>query len=84
MTKPRVKICCISTIKEAKMAIERGASALGLVGFMPNSSLSNCNTLCHNFLTDKKKSGFIFTIGVVARYLSFSRNSDKSFTVSFF
>lgn len=36
MTKPRVKICCISSIEEAKIAIEHGASALGLVGHMPS------------------------------------------------
>lgn len=33
---PRVKICCISSIEEAKMAIEAGASAIGLVGQMPS------------------------------------------------
>lgn len=36
MTPPRVKICCISSIDEARMAIEYGASALGLVGHMPS------------------------------------------------
>lgn len=36
MTKPKVKICCISSVDEAKMAIEYGASALGLVGNMPS------------------------------------------------
>lgn len=36
MTRPRVKICCINSIEEAKMAIEHGASALGLVGHMPS------------------------------------------------
>lgn len=36
MTRPRVKICCISSIEEAKTAIEAGASALGLVGPMPS------------------------------------------------
>jgi phosphoribosylanthranilate isomerase len=36
MIKPRVKICCISSVDEAKMAIEQGASALGLVGHMPS------------------------------------------------
>ncbi|MDJ0519619.1 MAG: phosphoribosylanthranilate isomerase [Trichodesmium sp. MO_231.B1] len=35
-TKPRVKICCISSIEEAKMAIFHGASALGLVSAMPS------------------------------------------------
>lgn len=36
MTRPRVKICCISSIDEARIAIEFGASALGLVGHMPS------------------------------------------------
>ncbi len=36
MIKPRVKICCISSIEEARMAIEHGAAALGLVGHMPS------------------------------------------------
>jgi len=31
-----VKICCISSIAEARMAIEAGASALGLVSAMPS------------------------------------------------
>lgn len=34
--KPRVKICCISSVIEARLAIECGASALGLVGHMPS------------------------------------------------
>jgi phosphoribosylanthranilate isomerase len=34
--KPRVKICCISSPIEAKMAIEAGAAALGLVAQMPS------------------------------------------------
>lgn len=33
---PRVKICCISSIEEARTAIRSGASALGLVGHMPS------------------------------------------------
>ena len=32
----RVKICCISSIEEAKLAINYGASAVGLVGQMPS------------------------------------------------
>lgn len=32
----RIKICCISSLHEAKMAINHGADALGLVGKMPN------------------------------------------------
>jgi phosphoribosylanthranilate isomerase len=34
--KPRVKICCIASIEEAWMAIEAGASAIGLVSAMPS------------------------------------------------
>lgn len=33
---PRIKICCIASIEEAGLAIELGASALGLVGRMPS------------------------------------------------
>lgn len=36
MKKTHVKICCISSVDEAKMAIDAGASALGLVGPMPS------------------------------------------------
>lgn len=32
----RIKICCISSIHEAKLAIGHGADALGLVGKMPS------------------------------------------------
>jgi phosphoribosylanthranilate isomerase len=33
---PRVKICCIRSVEEATLAIECGASALGLVSQMPS------------------------------------------------
>lgn len=36
MVKPRVKICCVSSVQEAFDAIEMGASALGLVARMPS------------------------------------------------
>jgi len=36
MQRIRVKICCISSIEEAKLATAYGASALGLVGHMPS------------------------------------------------
>ena len=35
-SKPRVKICCIASIEEAWMAIDHGASAVGLVSEMPS------------------------------------------------
>ena len=34
--KPRVKVCCIASVEEAWLAIEHGASALGLVSAMPS------------------------------------------------
>jgi phosphoribosylanthranilate isomerase len=34
--RPRVKICCISSVEEANLAIRHGASALGLVSEMPS------------------------------------------------
>jgi phosphoribosylanthranilate isomerase len=34
--RPRVKICCISSVDEARIAIEHGAAALGLVSAMPS------------------------------------------------
>ncbi|MEY4751619.1 MAG: hypothetical protein RIQ60_3833 [Pseudomonadota bacterium] len=33
---PRIKICCISSVAEAQLAIRLGASALGLVSHMPS------------------------------------------------
>ncbi|HNG90250.1 MAG TPA: phosphoribosylanthranilate isomerase, partial [Saprospiraceae bacterium] len=36
MSKPRVKICCISSVEEARLAVGFGAAALGLVGPMPS------------------------------------------------
>ncbi len=33
---PRVKICCIRSVQEAAMAVDCGASALGLVSHMPS------------------------------------------------
>ncbi len=34
--RPLVKICCIASPKEAAMAIQNGAAAIGLVGKMPS------------------------------------------------
>lgn len=33
---PKVKICCISSVQEAQLAVQYGADALGLVGPMPS------------------------------------------------
>src|SRR6185369_3499991 len=36
VARPRVKICCISNLEEAKLAVRYGASALGVVSHMPS------------------------------------------------
>jgi phosphoribosylanthranilate isomerase len=33
---PRVKVCCIASLQEARMAIAYGTSALGFVSAMPS------------------------------------------------
>jgi phosphoribosylanthranilate isomerase len=35
-TRPRVKICCIATPEEARLAVRSGAAAIGLVSAMPS------------------------------------------------
>lgn len=36
VSKPKVKVCCIASIEEARLAIASGATAIGLVGPMPS------------------------------------------------
>jgi phosphoribosylanthranilate isomerase len=36
MTRIRIKICCISSVREARMAMDAGADALGFVAAMPS------------------------------------------------
>ena len=36
LTRPRVKICCIASVEEARLCVSYGASALGLVSAMPS------------------------------------------------
>lgn len=36
MPEPRVKICCIASVDEARLALQHGAAALGLVSQMPS------------------------------------------------
>ena len=38
MRRTRIKICCIGSIEEARLAIEHGADAIGLVGPMPSGA----------------------------------------------
>ncbi len=36
MMRTRIKVCCISSVEEARLAVAHGADALGLVGAMPS------------------------------------------------
>lgn len=45
---PRIKICCISSEAEAKMAIAAGAAALGLVAEMPSGPGVISDSLIHH------------------------------------
>ncbi len=42
---PRVKICCISSLEESRLAIEHGAAALGLISKMPSGPGVICEEL---------------------------------------
>jgi len=33
---PKIKVCCISSLTEAQLALQHGADVLGLVGAMPS------------------------------------------------
>jgi len=69
----RVKICCISSVEEARLAIAYGASALGLVSDMPSGpGVINENlieeiisivppAIATFLLTSKTDAGFIIT-----------------------
>jgi len=36
MARTRIKICCISSLKEGQLAVSHGADAIGLVSYMPS------------------------------------------------
>ncbi len=61
--KPRVKICCISSKEEAKLAVAYGASALGLVGSMPSGPGIISNQLIKEIatITPPGLSSFLLT-----------------------
>jgi len=60
---PKVKICCISTQLEAQLAIDYGASVLGLVGPMPSGPGIIDNTLIKEIAknTSQAISTFLLT-----------------------
>lgn len=38
MTRAKIKICCIQSVAEARLAVAHGADALGLVSAMPSGA----------------------------------------------
>lgn len=52
MILPKIKICCISSLLEAREAMDRGAAALGLVGPMPSGPGVISNSLIREIVRD--------------------------------
>lgn len=52
MAKPKIKICCISSLLEAREAMAMGAAALGLVGPMPSGPGVISNSLIREIVRD--------------------------------
>lgn len=50
MKKIKFKICCITSVEDAKLIIEAGASALGIVDPMPSGSSVITNTLIREII----------------------------------
>ena len=61
--KPKVKVCCISSLEEANLAIKAGATALGLVGQMPSGPGIISDELIHQIANSipKSISSFLLT-----------------------
>ena len=63
MQKIRVKICCICSVEEAKLATAYGASALGFVGHMPSGpGVDLCSGVRTNGKLDERKLSNFFKI----------------------
>ena len=62
-TKPKVKVCCVSSLEEANLAISAGATALGLVGQMPSGPGIISDELIHQIANSipKSISSFLLT-----------------------
>ena len=61
--KSKVKVCCISSLEEANLAISAGATALGLVGQMPSGPGIISDELIHQIANSipKSISSFLLT-----------------------
>ena len=46
--KPRIKVCCMGSVEEARTAVAHGASAVGLVGRMPSGPGPITDELIHD------------------------------------
>tara|TARA_Y100000992_G_C21125811_1_gene424200 strand:+ start:561 stop:785 length:225 start_codon:yes stop_codon:yes gene_type:complete len=63
MQKIRVKICCICSVEEAKLANAYGASALGFVGHMPSGpGVDLCSSVRTNGKLNENKLCNFFKI----------------------
>jgi phosphoribosylanthranilate isomerase len=62
MSKVRVKICCISSVEEANLAIQYGASAIGLVARMPSGPGVIEDELIHKIAKNIKSSTDTFLL----------------------
>lgn len=80
---PRVKICCIGSETEAKMAIAAGASALGLVAEMPSGPGVISDSLIQ-YLASKTPpaiSTFLLTSRVSAQAIIAHQRAVRSSTI---
>jgi phosphoribosylanthranilate isomerase len=80
---PKVKICCISSQKEAQLAIGLGASALGLVGPMPSGPGIIENPLIKQIAdnTSSKISTFLLTSETCAQKIIEHYKKVKTTTI---
>lgn len=80
---PKVKVCCISSPAEAAMAIEYGASALGLVSRMPSGPgvISDEEILNIAGLIPPPVASFLLTSETNAKKIIFQQRKFKTNTL---
>ena len=80
---PRVKVCCISSVEEARLAISYGATALGFVGPMPSGpgviSLELIGQISNSL--DKHIDSFYLTSKVTAKKIRDEYNFARTKTI---